>query len=36
VLRGKRVVRGREAECLAHYRERGLKLPIGAPEFSEA
>lgn len=36
VLRGKRVVRGREAECLAYYRERGVKLPTGAPEFSEA
>ena len=36
VLRGRRVVRGREAECLSYYRERGLKLPVGEPEFSEA
>ncbi len=36
VLKGSRVVRGREPECLRCYRERGLKLPLGAPEFSEA
>jgi DNA polymerase (family X) len=35
VLGGRRVVRGREAECLNYYRERGLKLPVGEPEFSE-
>ncbi len=36
LLKGKCVVRGREAECLAYYRERGLRLPTGAPQFSEA
>ena len=36
VLTGRRVVRGREPECLAYYRARGLALPAGAPELSEA
>lgn len=36
VLKGRRVVRGREAECLAQYRARGLTVPAGEPEFSEA
>lgn len=35
VLKGKRVVRGREAQCLAHYKDRGLKIPIGEPQFTE-
>ncbi len=28
VLRGKRVVRGRERECLQHYEKRGLRVPV--------
>lgn len=33
VLKGRRVVRGREADCLAHYRDRGLHLPAGTPDY---
>jgi hypothetical protein len=35
-LEGRRVVRGREPECLEYYRARGAALPAGAPELSEA
>ncbi len=35
-LKGRRIVRGHEAECLAYYRARGLKVPAGEPELSEA
>ena len=37
-LKGHRVVRGREVECLAYYRERGLKVPAHEAEleFTEA
>ncbi len=37
-LKGRRVVRGREGECLAYYRERGVKVPVqgGELEFTEA
>ena len=36
VMKGRRVVRGHEAECLAHYREHGLSIPAGEPDFVEA
>lgn len=36
IFKHRRIVRGREAECLTHYRERGLQVPLGEPEFSEA
>lgn len=35
VLKGRRIVRGREGECLAHYRAAGLKVRAGALELSE-
>lgn len=36
VLEGRRIVRGREAECVEYYRARGLKAPLGEPQLSEA
>lgn len=33
VLKGRRIVRGREAECLEYYREHGLYLPAPAPDY---
>jgi hypothetical protein len=38
VFKGRRVVRGREVECLAYYRQRGLKVAVqeAEPEFTEA
>ena len=38
VLKGRRVARGREVECLAYYRQRGLKVPVQEAEleFTEA
>ena len=35
ILKGRRVVRGREAECAEYYRARGLKAPQGEPALSE-
>ena len=35
VLKGRRIVRGREAECLEYYREHGLHLPAPAPDYVE-
>jgi DNA polymerase (family 10) len=36
VMMGRRIVRGREAECLEYYRQRGLHLPAEAPDYVEA
>ena len=36
VMRGRRIVRGREAECLEYYRQHGLHLPAEAPDYVEA
>lgn len=36
VLKGRRIVRGREAECLEYYRQHGLHLPAEAPDYVEA
>jgi hypothetical protein len=36
VLKGPRIVRGRETECLEYYREHGLHLPAEAPDYVEA
>jgi hypothetical protein len=36
VLKGRRIVRGREAECLEHYRQHGLHLPAAEPDYVEA
>jgi putative hydrolase len=35
ILKGRRVVRGREPECAEYYRARGLKAPQGEPALSE-
>ena len=35
ILKGRRVVRGREAECAEYYHARGLKAPRGEPALSE-
>lgn len=28
IMKGRRIVRGREAECLQHYKKRGLRVPV--------
>lgn len=35
VLKGRRIVRGREVECLEYYRHHGLHLPAQAPDHIE-
>lgn len=36
VMKGRRIVRGREADCLTYYRQHGLHLPAVTPDFVEA